>query len=814
MRAGRAAVIIAFAVLAAFGQTAGAQEVDTHLWGVDPTAAATSVAVSGQTLYVGGAFQSVGPVVGGGAIVDGVTGVLFHDSPRVAGTVLVCVPDGHRGWYIGGDFTGVGGLPRHDVAHVFGDGRVDAWAPDVDGPVYALALSGNRVFLGGSFTSVNGSSRSNLAAVDREFGTLTDWNPGAIGFRVRALLATSSDLYVGGVFSNVGGHARKNLASVSLESGTVTPWDPQAQDDVFALAATGDTLFAGGAFVDVGGSGPARLAAFDLQTGSLLAWNAGVDRSPEYRFDCGPCVVALLVADDRLYVAGGFNIIGGASRPGLAALDVHTGVAVDWDPQVYTPPDAVPAEGFAIALRGSTLYFAGLSAGLGGMSFRFAGAIDTRSALALPWRPAPNFYPGAIAVSGERVFLGGGFTSVGPTVPRSGLAAFDLRTGEVTPWDPHIDGQPRALAVRDGTVYVGGSFASIGGQPRSNIAALDAATGQARDWNPGVSGPVWTLALRANSIYIGGDFASVGAQPRPFLAEVDLSSALPSDWNPSANDVVVNLVLAGDVVYASGLFSGIGPAARSYVAAIDAVTGLATDWNPAPDDLVNCFAIQDTTVYLGGYFNHVGGQARDAFAAVSATTGLASSMIANVDQQVKKIVVLKGIVYVGGAFRSIGNTPRFCLAALEPETGRVLDWNPDPDGVVWDMVSDDERLFPVGAFARMGVTPVSLLAAVTAGSLVSAPPPTSSSPRLQFVGVTNPCRSSGTVHFKLQADAFIDLDVFDSQGRRVRRLLSHSLQMAGEHELPVDTSGWPSGLYVYRLTGGSESASKKMVVLP
>src|SRR4029077_1860428 len=166
----------------------------------------------------------------------------------------------------------------------------------------------------------------------------------------------------------------------------------------------------------------------------------------------------------------------------------------------------------------------------------------------------------------------------------------------------------------------------------------------------------------------------------------------------------------------------------------------------------------------GGYFTQVGGQDRDAFAAVSSSTGLAAGMIDNVDQQVKKIVLLDGIVYVAGAFRSIGNTPRFCLAALEPGTGRVLDWNPDPDGVVWDMVSDGKRLFPVGAFARMGVTPVSLLAAVTAGSLVSTPPPAAGSPKLQFVGVTNPCRSAGVVHFKLQADAFIDLDVFDMQG--------------------------------------------------
>ena len=174
----------------------------------------------------------------------------------------------------------------------------------------------------------------------------------------------------------------------------------------------------------------------------------------------------------------------------------------------------------------------------------------------------------------------------------------------------------------------------------------------------------------------------------------------------------------------------------------------------------------------------------------------------------------RGVVYVGGAFRSIGGVRRFCLAALEPGTGRVLDWNPDPDGVVWALTADDDRVYPVGAFARVGVTPVSLMASVSLAALEPGPLPTADALQLQFIGVTNPCRSTGVVHFALQSDASMDLQVFDMQGRRVRTLLSRSPQAAGEHELPVDTTGWPAGIYFYRLAGGKNSATRKMVVLP
>jgi hypothetical protein len=176
-------------------------------------------------------------------------------------------------------------------------------------------------------------------------------------------------------------------------------------------------------------------------------------------------------------------------------------------------------------------------------------------------------------------------------------------------------------------------------------------------------------------------------------------------------------------------------------------------------------------------------------------------------------LVQDGVVYVGGAFRSIGGVPRYCLAALEPGTGRVLDWNPDPDGVVWGMTADDKGVYPVGSFARMGVTPVSLMAAVSLAR-AAPPPPTTGLPLLRFIGVTNPCRSSGVAHFVLQNDAVVDLDVFDMQGRRMKRVLERLPRAAGEHEVPIDTDGWAPGFYFWRLAVGSERATRKMVVIP
>ena len=54
------------------------------------------------------------------------------------------VPDGAGGWYIGGDFAYVGGLPRNCLAHIASNFTVAAWNPNANAVVRALAVSGYR----------------------------------------------------------------------------------------------------------------------------------------------------------------------------------------------------------------------------------------------------------------------------------------------------------------------------------------------------------------------------------------------------------------------------------------------------------------------------------------------------------------------------------------------------------------------------------------------------------------------------------------------------------------------------------------------
>ena len=73
-----------------------------------------------------------------------------------------------------------------------------------------------------------------------------------------------------------------------------------------------------------------------------------------------------------------------------------------------------------------------------------------------------------IAVSADAVYFTGEFQTVSGT-PRPGLAAVDSAAGTLLPWSPEPVGEVRALAVSGDRVYIGGRFTKIGG----NTACTD-----------------------------------------------------------------------------------------------------------------------------------------------------------------------------------------------------------------------------------------------------------------------------------------------------------------------------------------------------
>lgn len=444
--------------------------------------AVNATVVSGNTIYIGGDFTSVGPATGSFAGIDGTTGIPDLTLPKVLGKVYAVAPDGAGGWFIGGLFTHVGGIPRNNIAHIKSDKTLDAiWNPNASGAVRALAASGSTVYAGGDFQNIGGQARNYIAALNASTGAATNWNPNAnstvYALVVHTPLLPPTTVYAGGSFTNIGGAARNRIAAIIASTGAATSWNPNATAEVYTLALRitgfqGDltTIYAGGRFGSIGGQSRFCIAALDPLTGSATSWNPNLNNT----------VTAVALSGSTVYVGGFFTNIGGQTRNRIAALDVSTGSATSWNPGAN---DWVRA----IVVSGSTVYAGGLFTVIGGQFRDYIAALDRSSGGATSWNPNANDSVYALVVSGSTVYAGGKFTSIGGQF-RNNIAALDASTGALTAWNPNAIGgfSPGilALAVSGSTVYVGGQFTVIGGQLRNNIAALDISTGSATAWDP------------------------------------------------------------------------------------------------------------------------------------------------------------------------------------------------------------------------------------------------------------------------------------------------------------------------------------------
>jgi Ca2+-binding RTX toxin-like protein len=333
----------------------------------------------------------------------------------------------------------------------------DAGTINTDGRISAILSVGNRIYLGGSFTHVDGVERNHLAAIDASTGQLTNWNPAANN-NVFSLAASpdGSTIYAGGGFTEVGGTARRRLVSLDASSGTVnTDFNIALGAPVRAIAVSGNSLYIGGDFTSVKGQSRSRLALINGTTGDL---------DPNWVPTADSSVWTLVFSPDgsRIYAGGDFANVSGQPRPYLVGLDPTTG-ATTWEP--LTNPNGIV---YTIATQGANVYSA--EGGPGGE----ARSYDALSG-ELVWKARGDGDPQTVAALDGTLYIGGHFLKfMGKDRPF--FAAVDATTGQLDPsWNPVGSGAgkgvwaltPNALGTQ---LYAGGDFTGVSGVTHKRFA--------------------------------------------------------------------------------------------------------------------------------------------------------------------------------------------------------------------------------------------------------------------------------------------------------------------------------------------------------
>lgn len=598
----------------------------------------TALARSGSTLYVGGDEQVGGSMQDFVRSYDLATGAIGFSSvldgfPRqllVSGSTL----------YVAGGFTAVDGgaaTRNHLAAFDTTTGTLTSWNPDVDGEVSAIALDGSTLYAGGQFATVNGATaRSNLAAFDTTGGTVTSFDPSTNG-AVDALAVNGSTLIAGGSFTAVNGSTtRHHLAAFDTSTGAASAWDPDVDGAVATLALSGNVVYAGGGFSSVNDNAASKardnLAAFDLSTGTATSF------APSFNSrNTGSSVSTVQVDGGTVYAGGSFSSSGGVERHGLAAIDLTTGSATGFDPNIQSSGGTGAVA--SLALSGSRLYAGGVFSTVNGSVARNnLAAFDTGTGSATAFDPDVDGDVEAIALSGSTVYAGGGFATVnGGAVTRNRVAAFDAATGTATPFTADVSSttiaEVHSLAVSGSTLYVGGSFTAAGGYPRNNLAAFGTTgTGSLLAFDPNVDGDVSALAVSGSTLYLGGGFDHVGGLVRGGLAAVDANGAVTA-FDPEIDGDVDAIELIGSTVYAAGWFSQVnGSIPRANLASFD-TSGTVTGWAPDPDGRTEVLATGDGKIVVGGSFGMLGGVVAPDLAVFDGAPGAPTGVTASAGPQ-------------------------------------------------------------------------------------------------------------------------------------------------------------------------------------
>ena len=585
-------------------------------WNPDANSGITAMTLDNGKVYVGGWFTRIGGQsrnyiaaldASGTGAADAKWNPNPGNSPDSYTSINTLVSTGARVW-VGGHFNRIGGIALNSLARIDSvrTGAADvSWDPNLNpsASVSALAISGTTLYVGGSFYSIGGQNRKNLAVIDTNTALAnSDWNPDPDA-KVNALALQDKVLYVGGGFSRIGGFYADCIAALNTSNGKLTGWYANANGPVLTLSLIKDRLYAGGSFSKIGGQWLPYVAALSTSTGLADAnWKPNPTNS----------VNVLQYAGGKVYAGGEFNSFGGVTRNGLAAVTTATGITTDWNPNL----DGIV---YALAVNHGTLYVGGNFNLMDGQAYHHLVAFSTATGkLDFNWNPAPKDAVKTLAVKGDgsTVYVGGNFkggNSIGG-LGRNYLAALNPAgtRGSATAWDPYPNKPVTALAVNGDTVYAAGDFTDIGYQSSiTRLVALSASTGLVdAQWNPSPNDGVYSLALSADgdTLYAGGGFTRIGGQsPRNHIAAISTSgTGLASDFNPNADDSNVSssvsrLLVNGSTVYAAGVFTSIGGQPRKNIASLDE-TGAATAWNPGLTGRdVSAVAVSEdgNTVYLG-----------------------------------------------------------------------------------------------------------------------------------------------------------------------------------------------------------------------
>ncbi len=329
-----------------------------------------------------------------------------------------------------------------------------------------------KVIIAGSFSSVLGTPRSNIARLNAD-GTLD------LSFSVKTndwvysvAIQPDGKILLAGLFTKINPTSsapfvtRNYIARVNADGSVDAGFDPNADNHVSSVILQPDgKILIGGYFTSLT---PAPLGVrFPTTYIARLEANGSID--PMFNIIANDFVYCLaLQPDGKILIGGQFNTAGGAQN--------------------------------------------------------FLGRLNADATVDTAFSPTPNNWVYSIAVQPDgKIIIGGAFTSLRPTTaaatPRNYLARLTPTGGLDTGFNPGPGGYVQCLALQsDGRILVGGEFTffkpngSSTATNRKYAARLNISGTVDPGFNPAPNARVFSLGIQTDGkVLLGGEFGSLQA---------------------------------------------------------------------------------------------------------------------------------------------------------------------------------------------------------------------------------------------------------------------------------------------------------------
>lgn len=438
---------------------------------------------------------------------------------------------------IGGKFGAYDGDLRDRIARVNSDATIDlSFNPGTGAnlPIWTTSVrSDGKIIIGGEFFTYNGSSCSRIALLNSNGTFDATFNPGPGNTGASGTVYTTSiensnsDIYIGGDFTTFNGTSRNRIARLNSNGSLDVSFNPGTGANATIrntnIQSDGKIIIAGN-FTSFNGTGRNRIARLMSYGGIDLTFNPGTGANDII-------YTTSIQNDGKIILAGNFTSYNGTTRNRIVRINADGTIDASFNPgsgannRIYTT--SIQSDGKII--------IGGSFTSINGTSRNGIARLNADGSLDLSFNPGTGtgvtstVYTNSIQ-SDNRIIIGGGFFSYNGT-NRGGLARLHNNIITTTPFGPasYCSGQSLSVSYSvTGTYNAGNIFTA----QLSNSAGSFASPTTIGTLASTTSGTI-TTTLPFNA---GSGFRIRIVSSDPVAVSTDNGSNLTLSLTPTVND--------------------------------------------------------------------------------------------------------------------------------------------------------------------------------------------------------------------------------------------------------------------------------------